>query len=244
MSAHVSDRVESGQPRAGCFFLAVPVVSIAIVFFLYGYMLFYGFKGRTATGDEVRLVIDTCPRAQEFILDRVAAMGLPYENVVQGPTRLSLEVVLPGDADVAKSIPATLVSAANFEVFERDAGPDDAPLFTPDDYSYAGVRLTLTASPATFVVLQPEAAKNLRAYMENNPYNGLRYVLDGEVVGGTENVPSIGDGQIEVIPSGVDNDKQVMEVAAARGIAINSGPLPCAATLVSQDTLRRAPKAD
>lgn len=239
MSNEVFERAARQRPRAGCWLLVVPIVAIVTVFFLYAYMLFYGFQGRTATGDQVRLVIDTCPAAQEFILDRVAAMGLPNESVEQSATRLSMQLTLPSDPDVATAIPGTLIGEARFEVFDRDAPEGSEPLFGGQDFSYAGVRLTMTASPATFIVLNPESAKRLRTHMEENPYKGLRYELDGEVIGSIDNVPSIGDGQIEIIPKKVSNDKELMEVAAARGITINSGPLPCEATVTSNELLRK-----
>lgn len=241
MVKRLSERAENERPRAGCWLLVVPIVAIPLVFTLYAYMLFHGFQGRAAEGDQVRLTIDTCPQAQEFILDRVAAMGLPNQNVKQTPTQLGIDLTLPADPDVAVAIPSTLIGAARFEVFDRDAGEGEAPLFASQDFSYAGVRLTMTASPATFIVLNADAARRLQKHMEANPYKGLRYVLDGEVIGGTDNVPSIGDGQIEIIPKNVSNDKELMEVAAARGITINSGPLPCAATVTANEVLQRAP---
>jgi hypothetical protein len=233
------ERVEGSKPRPGCWLFAVPVIAIMGVFVLYGYMLYYGFQGRLADGDLVELTIETCAESEVMIQARVAAMGLPVEHSVYQDGRLSLQVILPVDSGVADGIPDTLVSPSRFVVYERDGFDDAEPIFGPDDFLYAGVRLTMTASPATFVVLKQDRSLALRKHMEEHPYSGLRYELDGQIVGEIKNIPSIGDGQIEIIPRNVASDKELMEVAAARGITINDGPLPCQATVVSRTILRK-----
>lgn len=227
MATKPTERAEATRPRMGCWFLAVPVVSIFLVFALYAYMLYHGFQGRLAEGDHVELVFETCPEAQELIVRRVESMGLPLSGVRMDANKLRMEVTLPQDPSVAGSIPETLASTARFEVWDRDVTDEDEPLFGPKDFKYAGVRLTMTASPVTFVVLKPEPAIALRRHMEASPHSGIRFTLDGEEVGSFNNIPSIGDGQVELSPREATNDKEIMEMAAARGIAINDGPLPC-----------------
>jgi hypothetical protein len=234
MATSITERAARTRPRMGCWFLAIPVVSIALVFALYAYMLYHGFQGRMAEGESVELVFETCPEAQELILRRVDAMGLPLSGVRKDPNTLRIQVVLPQDPSVAATVPETLSSTALFEIWDREAAEDDEPLFSPDDFNYAGVRLTMTASPVTFVVLKPEAALALRKHMEARPHSGIRFTLDGEEVGSFNNMPSIGDGQVELSPREATNDKEVMEMAAARGIAINDGPLPCDAKVINK----------
>jgi hypothetical protein len=219
--------------------LAVPVVAVFVVFALYANMLYYGFQGRSAEGEVVKLVFESCPDARELIVRRVEAMGLPYLGVRTDGNRLTMQLTLPADPSVAVAIPNTLASTALFEVWDRAPGDDAAEaLFGPNDIDYAGVRLTMTASPVTFVVLKPDAARALRRHMESNPHSGIRFTLDGVEVGSFDNMPSIGDGQIELSPREATNDKEIMEMAAARGIAINDGPLPCATTLLEKRTVK------
>jgi len=232
MANQTQDRVEGARPRLGCWLFAVPIVSIVVVFGLYGHMLYYGFQGRSAVGDSVELVFESCPEAQDLIVRRLEAMGLPYSGVRMEGNHLSMQVTLPADPSVAAAVPPTLASTALFEVWDRKSKEDDEPLFMASDINYAGVRLTMTASPVTFVVLKPEPAKGLRRHMESDPHGGIRFTLDGEEVGNFNNMPSIGDGQIELSPLEAKNDKEVMEMAAARGIAINDGPLPCPTKVV------------
>ena len=194
------ERIEGARPRLGCWLFAVPVIAILVVFALYAYMLYYGFQGRSAEGDSVELVFESCPDARELIVRRLEAMGLPHSGVRMDGSRLSMQVTLPADPSVAAAVPHTLASTALFEVWDRDSKDDDEPLFVPSDINYAGVRLTMTASPVTFVVLKPEPAAGLRQHMEANPHGGIRFTLDGNEVGSFNNMPSIGDGQIELSP--------------------------------------------
>ncbi len=218
----LEQKVEQLRPRAGCVLLLLPVVAVFLTFLAYAWLLWSGWNGRPATGPEVQFAFAGCPEAAPVVVDRLDDMGLGRPEVRPAPDGFALTVRLPAPDTDPAALASTLATVGRFEM--RDG---DEVLATHDDIAYAGVRLDVTMSPSTLVVLRPEGRDRVYARMREQPGGSTAMVLDGEEVWRFSNRRPTMNGEFEIPPDAA-NDRARMELAAARGIVLNHGPLPCA----------------
>lgn len=225
--APLHEQVEQLKPRPGCVFLVLPIVGVVLTFLAYGYLLWNGMVGRPASGPEAELAFEACPDAAAVVGARLAEMGLGEPPITASPTGFSVRVRLPSaDADPA-AFAAVLAMPGRLELRHGDE-----LLADEGDLTYAGVRLDVMMSPSTLVVLEPGARDRVYARMGADPGGKTRMILDGiEVWSFSHQTPSM-NGEFEIPPSASD-DRARMELAAARGIALQQGPLPCPVRVAS-----------
>ena len=209
------------KPSAGCFFLAIPVVAILAVFLAYVWLFYNGWIGRPASGDGVEYTFRACSEAQDVVRSRVEDMGLADLEIRPTDDGFLLSMTLPSAETRPEDLARVLASPGTFEI---RAG--DRVLADIDGVASAGVRLDLTMSPSTLVVLTDSARDTVYGHMNGHPEGSMDLWLDGEKVWTMSNLKPTQNGEIEVPPD-AENDRARMELAAGRGIALNNGPLPC-----------------
>ena len=223
------------MPRPAAIFLLAPVVAIAIVFGLYLYLFASGYIGRPASGETVEMRFEGCDAAREVILDRAEEMGLGTPRMVdEGRERFTLTAVLPDEPEAVSAIPVTLSTAGVLAL-----RADGEVLVSSADVVSSGVRLDLTMTPTTLVVLTLEGARAVAAHMNAHPDGRMAFVLDGEVIHDQSNRKPFSEAELDIPPSAA-NDRARMALAAHRGIIIGS-PHRCDVALIGTKILVPAP---
>jgi hypothetical protein len=176
--------------------------------------------GRPAEGPAVELTFQGCPDAADIVVARAADMGLsPTLRPSTGGFIVAL--TLP-TADTDTGPLADVLATTG--LFTLRAG--DLVLATQDHIVSAGVRLDMTMSPSTLIVIEPAARDRAYTHMNGNPEGKLQIELDGVEVWNFSNRKPSMHGEFEIPPDAKD-DRARMELAAGRGIYLNNGPLPC-----------------
>lgn len=219
----------------GILMLVVPVVSIVAVGIGYGLLVWYGASGKPADGDMVRVEFAGCPEAQPVILKRIERIGLPDPVFTPREGGFTLTVKMPSDPHVADDIPATLVAPGVLEIRQ---GERDARLAGPEDVEDVSVSMGFLDAPRTWIKLKPDAAKRLKETMGANMQGHISVWVDGEVVTRRKNAPPIDDGQVDLVLEG-QADVNVVTFAAAMGVILSSGPLPCPVSVASSTRIDR-----
>ena len=224
------EQIEALKPRGGFVLLGAPIVAIGFVFVAYGWLLFNGWVGRSASGPEATYLVSGCPEAAEVMRARVAEMGLPEPVVAATEGGFVFTVALPSAATDPEAFGETLSAPGRFAMH----GGGEV-LATEAQIASAGVRMDLTMTPATLVVLDDEGTSRVYDWMNRQPDERTRIELDGVEVWSFGNRKTTTNGEFEIPPS-ADDDRLRMELAASRGIILNDGPLPCPVTLQRQST--------
>lgn len=233
--APLDEQVAQLKPRPGCVFLVLPIVGVALTFLAYGWLLWNGWIGRPATGPEVEIAFEGCPEAAPVVVARLQEMGLGAPPTSQRPGGFSVTAQLPTATMSPTRFAADLAVPGRLEFRHGEE-----LLADEGDLVYAGVRLDVMMTPSTLVILEAEARDRVYARMGADPGGKTRMILDGvEVWSFSHQTPSM-NGEFEIPPSAA-NDQERMELAAARGIALQQGPLPCPVKVVSATTVGAAP---
>ena len=222
----LEERVEQLKPRPGCVLLGIPVLAVVATFIAYAWLFWNGWVGRPASGPEVELAFEGCGEASDIVLDRLEDMGLGRPGVTRSATGFRLTTQLPSAESTAAELGAVLATPGRFEM--RDGAE---VLATHQDIAYAGVRLDLTMSPSTLVMLQDAGRDRVYARMGEKPDAKTHMYVDGVEVWAFGNRKPSMNGEFE-IPPDAEDDKARMKLAAARGIVLNHGPLPCEVRVV------------
>lgn len=225
----VEDAPISGRRGAlGILVLVIPIVSIVVVGLAYVVMIGVGSSGRPAEGDRVRLTFTGCADSRAVIARRVDRMGLAepvFTDVADGYT---LDVTMPEDPRAAGTIPPTLVAKGDLKVVEGEEG---AVIAARDDIADVSTSMQFLDAPRTWIKLTPAASERLKAYMGANLAGHISVWVDGERVSRRKNAPPVEDGQLDVVPEGIKDDRAAVEFAAALGVILSSGPLPCSVSV-------------
>jgi len=219
---------EEMMPRPAAIFLAAPLVAIAIVFGLYAYLFAHGWTGRAAAGATVKMHFSACAQAEEVVRTRVEEMGLGAPEFHSATDGFSLTAVLPDEPESVEQIPATLATRGLFEL----RGGGNELLVDNGAVVSSGVRLDMTMTPTTLIVLTLEGAKVVAKHMNGDPDGRMSYFIDGAEVHDQSNRKPFSDAELE-IPVIAENDRAVMARAAHFGIIIGN-PLPCDAKVASE----------
>jgi hypothetical protein len=217
----------------GIVVLVVPVVSIIAVGIGYGILLWYGYAGRPAEGPNTRIDFEACPAAQAVIANRVERIGLPNPVFTATEKGFSLTVRMPADEKVAADIPATLVAPGKLEVAR---GEHDGLIASSEDIDDVSVSMGFMDAPRTWIKLKPAATARLKDAMSADMQGHISIWVDGEVVTRRKNAPPVADGQLDLAAEG-QADVNVVTFAAAMGVVLSSGPLPCPVTLLGSTQL-------
>lgn len=212
----------------GIVVLVVPVLSILAVGIGYAILLWYGYAGHPAEGPRTRVDFEACPEAQAVIQKRVDRMGLPDATFAPIDRGFSLTVRMPTDEKVAADIPATLAAPGRLEVAR---GEHDGLIAGPEDIGDVSVSMGFMDAPRTWIKLKPAATQRLKDAMSADMEGHISIWVDGEVVTRRKNAPPIADGQLDLAAEG-QADVNVVAFAAAMGVVLSSGPLPCPVTLL------------
>lgn len=229
MDPDVHAQVEAMQPRKGALLLLIPAALVVLTFVLYTAMLALGLYGRPADGDRVRMAFAGCPEAAPVVQARVAFMGLGDPRLVERADGFDLEVTLPSDVGVARSIPGTLTAPGRLEAVRRDA--PDRVLFTEAEVASAAIRQDLTLIPWTVLTLTDAGVAALGAYVQEDREGRVHYRMDGVEIGSVSNLKGA-TPEVELTPA-LEDDRARMEAAAARAVVLDSGPLPCSLSVVT-----------
>lgn len=217
----------------GIVVLVVPVVSIIAVGIGYAILLWYGYAGHPAEGARTRIDFEACPAAQAVIQKRVERMGLPDPVFAPIDKGFSLTVRMPANEQVAADIPATLSAPGKLEVMR---GEHDGLIAGPEDIADVSVSMGFMDAPRTWIKLSPAATARLKDAMSADMQGHISIWVDGEVVTRRKNAPPIADGQLDLAAEG-QADVNVVTFAAAMGVILSSGPLPCPITLLGTTRL-------
>lgn len=211
----------------GIIVLVVPIVSIVAVAIGYGLLIWYGAAGHPAEGPMTRVEFHGCPEAQAVVEKRVARMGLPEASFAPIDKGFALTVRMPADEQVAADIPATLAAPGRIEVAR---GEHDGLIAGPEDIADVSVSMGFMDAPRTWIKLTPQASARLKDAMSADMQGHISIWVDGEVVTRRKNAPPIADGQLDLAAEG-QADVNVVAFAAAMGIVLSDGPLPCDVSL-------------
>jgi hypothetical protein len=151
----------------------------------------------------------------------------------QGDT-FALTAVFPDEPEALEDIPRTLSTRGLLEI--RGGGE---VLITNDDVEIAAVRLDLTMTPSTLIVVTMDGAKRVARWMNSDPEGRMVYFIDGVEVYESSNHKPFSDAELEIPPNAA-NDRAQMALAAHWGIVIGH-PLPCDLTVTSTRVVDRAP---
>lgn len=217
----------------GILVLAVPVVSIVAVGIAYAVFLWYGYAGHPAEGPRTQVDFEACPAAQAVIANRVERIGLAdpvYKTTEKG---FSLIARMPADEKVAADIPATLAAPGKLEV---SRGEHDGLIASSEDIEEVSVSMGFMDAPRTWIKLKPAATARLKDAMSADMQGHISIWVDGEVVTRRKNAPPVADGELDLAAEG-QADVNVVNFAAAMGVVLSSGPLPCPVTLLGSTKL-------
>lgn len=215
------EHIEQMKPKGGFVLLGAPIVGIVVVFALYAWLLFNGWIGKPATGPQVTYAVQGCAEAAQVMQGRIEEMGLAPATITAVPGGFELSVGLPTAETDPGTFGQTLGARGHFAM---RAG--DQVLATHEHVVSAGVRMDLTMTPATLVVLDEVGTKQVYAWMNGSPDARTQMDIDGVEVWSFHNQKTTTAGEFEIHPSAED-DQSRMELAASRGIILARGPLPC-----------------
>jgi hypothetical protein len=219
--------------RIGMLVLILPILSIVTTGAAYAIAMWYGVAGRPAQGPLVRIDLDGCAEAEPLVRARVEQMGLPEVVFAPRPGGFSVTARLPDDPRTHASIPTTLAATGTFEV-RPIVGDDDGAevIVSRADVEFTSTYMAFLDAPKVLVQLKREPARALQQHMGAHPNDRLGYWVDGRRVTVRNNMPPESRGQI-TLDLGAATDIDRMDFAAAAGIVLEHGPLPCALTVAS-----------
>jgi hypothetical protein len=213
------------KPRPGCFLLVIPIVMVMGIVVAYLVMFVLGMRGRAPQGDEVRVAFRGCPEAAAIVTRRIDLMGLGEPRLEATTDGFAFTAKMPADPGVAARIPATLATTGHFAIVA-----DDGTLVVDGHVDGSTVHVG-TGQPETLVRLDDDGSRVLREHMIAHPDGRVRYDLDAETIGERSNMPAEARGNLEIVASGL-GEKEQLEVAAARSVVLDTGPLPCPVELI------------
>jgi hypothetical protein len=226
---------EEMMPRPAAIFLLAPIVAVGIVFGLYVYLFWHGYVGRVASGETVAMHFEGCTPAQEVVLARAEEMGLGSPVLVGGEgSRFTLAAMLPEEPEARSAIPETLATRG---LLELHGGGE--VLITNADLVSSSVRLDITMSPTTLLVLTLDGAKVVAKHMNAYPDDRMDYILDGDKIHDQSNRKPFSEAELEIPPS-AENDRARMALAAHWGIVMGR-PLPCDVSLRGVEAVENDP---
>jgi hypothetical protein len=216
------------RPLVGLAILVVPIVGVVATFVAYAVLVSAGLTGRQARGEEIEIRFLACEEAIAPIVGRLADMGLDAKTRPV-PGGFVLKVAPPEDAEVARSIPATLVRPGKMEVWSATE-----PLATNADVVAAEPRLDLRMASYVVVRLDADAAERVKNAVRADPRGFLTLRLDDVEVARQPNATPIAQGEVEFAPP-TDDDEERMHTIAEWGVILDHGPLPCPAEIVEKE---------
>lgn len=205
--------------------MAAPPIAIVLVFIAYAWLLYNGWIGRPADGEVAVLDFEGCEEAAPILEARVKDMGLGNPTVEFEAGHIRVNAQLPDRPNAATEISHALSQPGELLVL----GDEGNVLMTSAEIDYAGVRMDITMSPSTLIVMTDSGRERVYDYIRQNPGGKLHYRIDGQDVWSHGNQKPLGPGEIEIPPDAQDDAARI-ELAARRGIALNNGPLPCEIT--------------
>ena len=230
----MSDEVVTPRPRAGCLFLALPILMTVVIASLYFILFFMGSITGAASGERVTWTVQTCPQGKDMIVERVKAIGLGQPNWTPNGSAWTLEATLPGrDEKADKRIPDVLAQTGQLGLFRGTAANPDQQLIGLDEMTSTSFTLREMANPVIEVRLTREALKKLRTYMDQNPEDSLSIWLDDTKIMERSNTPVMDGNLIELRHHG-DNKRESLAITAEWSVVLGNGPLPCDTRLIAQ----------
>jgi len=228
----VSSYTTDGKPRAGCLFVILPVFLAAGILIAYVVLFGVGSMGFTATGDRVRLHVQTCEQARPLIQARVDMMGLGDPAFTDADDGFVIEATLP-NTPAAATAPTTLVRGGDFVVRQGTDGPQ---VLGPDAVETAEFSLKELGNPLVVVTLTREAQKTLEKHMEDHVEDEITVWIDQEMVFQRANDPPFRRREVDLRAEG-DDGQQNMTRAVDWAMVMTHGPLPCPARITSRESL-------
>lgn len=225
------------QPRAGCWLLVIPVILTVVIVLAYLFIGTLGVIGRPADGARVEIRYQTCAEALPLIRDRAEAMGLGDLQTAPEPGGMQLVATMPADEGVASRIPETLALGGDFAIVDAHTGER---ITRTEQVESAVPHLRITGSPITRVSLNLEGRRALGLFVRDHPDGRIAVEVDGQRLAEIPTSDTPGGDNIEV-PTGVEDPTAALEVAAGRAIAVQHGPLPCAARVLAVQPAPAAP---
>lgn len=211
----------------GLIALSAPVLSVVGVGLAYLFVFWRGSQGIAAAGPLVRIDLDTCAEARPVLQARLAFMGLPDVTVTDRTGGLSVTARLPDQERVREQIPATLAAPGRLVVRGE---PGDAVIITEADVTEATVTLPFLDSPKAWIQFNDAAAARWKQHGEAHPGDAVAFTLDGVRAGMRKNHPP-GDTTSLILDLADQSDLARLDFAAHAAAVLESGPLPCAATV-------------
>ncbi len=215
-------------PRAGCWFLLLPILAAAAIVGGYGAVLLLGSQGRSADGALVRIAFEGCAEARPAVLERIAAMGLPQRGVEDAPGGFAATVQLPSDLAAAAEIPATLAATATFAIRLGEA-PDGELLVASDGVASATLRLDFTVDAKAAIQLTPDAQQALEAAAAAHPGEVVTAWLDDTPMTRRKLSTTSAWDRLDLEPRTGDREASIRR-AAEWALLVDQGPLPCPLT--------------
>lgn len=234
MSGETPANPRDARPRAGCWFLVIPVLLTVVMVMMYLAVGVAGYIGRAPKGDVVRIAFEGCRDAAPLVEARALGMGLGDVQTDEGPGGFSIIAQLPAEERVATAIPQTLATPGHFEMVDADG----AVLVTDDDVETAVPHLKLQGDAVTIVQIRPQAQEALTTYARERREGKVTAKVDGVVGAAYELGQLPRNQQVEIAFEGTPQDK--LDAAAATAIAIANGPLPCPVRVEGVEVLEPA----
>ena len=230
----MSDEVVAPRPRAGCLFLALPILMTVVIASLYFILFFMGSITGAASGERVTWTVQTCPQGKDMLVERVNAIGLGQPNWTPNGSAWALEATLPGRDDMAdKRIPDVLAQTGQLGIYQGTVANPGQQLIGLDEVKSILFTLREMANPVIEVRLTPSGRKKIRTYMDQHPDDSLSIWLDDIKIMERSNTPVIDGALIELRHHG-DNKRESLAITAEWSVVLGNGPLPCDTRLIAQ----------
>jgi len=227
----MSEELPVPKPRAGCVFLALPILLTIVIASLYFLLFLMGSLPGISAGEHVVWTVQTCPAGKDIIEKRVEAIGLGTPIWEAKGSGWTLSAQLPGrDAEVDARIPWVLAQPGHLGVF---AGPEAQPaaqILGDEHIASTSFTLRELGSPLIEVRLTKEGLKTLRNHMETHQEGSLSIWLDDTLILERQNTPVLEGNLLELRDHDLDG-KIVLTRTAEWSIILGDGPLPCEARL-------------
>lgn len=205
----------------------VPILSVALVGVLFLIETWYGYQGRQAEGPPVRLAFSACAEAQPLLQARADEIGLEGKlTPVDGG--FALDTRLPADPRIAAQIPETMAAPGVLEVHALNADQTPGELLASNkDVVDVTTYMDFLDTPKVAVKLNGEMSEALKMYQSTHIDGDIGLWLDGRLVTTRRNAPPEVHGELRLdLMRASDLDR--IEFAAAAGVILQHGPLPCA----------------
>ena len=223
------------RPKGLSYLMLIPA-ALAIGLFLFtGVTSFLIWKGGTAAGERIELVVSgSClQQAKPIVEARMKAIGLgsPQSTIVDQKMRLTMQ--LPGRTpDEQQQIPKLLLQPGKLLV-----QAEKRVMATQQDLTDVSFKTDKEGMPYVELLFAKEKHQQLREHIDKKPQQNLQLIIDGKLVTKRPNSKKLIEEDMRLYPAG-DYTRERMKDAVDISILLKNKPIACDLTI---DSLTKTP---